>query len=141
METTGKTNITVECTVNAPVEKAWQYWISPEHIMQWNYASDEWHCPSAINDLKKGGLFSYRMEARDGSFGFDFGGTYNEVKTNKLIDITLGDSRKLAIQFVPAGNQTNVIETFEAEEINSVELQQGGWQAILNNFKKYIETN
>lgn len=139
--TTDKTMITVTATVNAPVEKVWKFWSQPEHIKKWNNASDDWHTPSAENDLRKGGKFSARMEAKDGSFGFDFGGTYDEVKTHELIAYTLGDGRTVEIHFNREGDTTKVVETFVAETQNSVELQQGGWQAILDNFKKYTESN
>ncbi len=133
-----KTKITVEITVNAPVEKVWEFWTKPEHITKWNFASDDWQSPKAENDLRTGGNFNYRMEAKDGSFGFDFAGTYDEVQTNKTINYTIGD-RKAWITFTPEGDQTKIVETFEAESQNSIELQQNGWQAILNNFKKYTE--
>jgi uncharacterized protein YndB with AHSA1/START domain len=141
METTGVTRITVESVVNAPVEKVWQYWNQPEHITKWCSASDDWHAPKAENDLKVGGNFSTRMEAKDGSFGFDFGGVYDEVKANELIEYTMGDGRKVEVHFTANGNETSIVETFDAENTHSVEMQQGGWQAILNNFKKYIESN
>lgn len=141
METQEKTVITVETNVNAPVEKVWEYWTKPEHITQWNNASDDWHTPRAENDLRAGGSFSARMEAKDGSFGFDFGGVYDAVTTNECIAYTLGDGRKVNITFMADGNTTKVVENFEAESMNSIELQQGGWQAILNNFKKYTETH
>ena len=136
-----KTNIILETTVNAPIEKVWECWTVPEHIGQWNNASDDWHTPSASSDLRNGGHFSYRMEAKDGSFGFDFGGVYDEVKTNELISYTLGDGRKVKVIFTGTGDTTKVTEAFEAETENPVELQRGGWQAILNNFKNYVELN
>jgi len=135
-----KISITVEATVNAPLEKVWKLWTTPEHIMKWNNASDDWHTPKAENDLRVGGKFLSRMEAKDGSFGFDFWGIYDEVKTNELISNTLGDGRKMKVVFTPQGNTTIVTETFEAEGENPVELQQQGWQAILNNFKTYAES-
>ncbi|HEY6062824.1 MAG TPA: SRPBCC family protein [Chitinophagaceae bacterium] len=141
MTTATKTTITVENTVNAPVEKVWKFWTRPEHITQWNNASDDWHTPWAKNDLRTGGQFSCRMEAKDGSFGFEFGGSYDEVKTNELIAYTMGDGRKVKIIFTNQGNATKVTEAFEAETENSIELQRGGWQAILDNFKKYTEAN
>jgi uncharacterized protein YndB with AHSA1/START domain len=141
METTEKTTITVENTVNAPVEKTWIFWTSPEHITKWNNASDDWHTPHAENDLRAGGKFLSRMEAKDGSFGFDFGGQYDEIKINELIAYTLDDGRKVKVIFSGKGNQTKVVENFEAESVNSIDLQRGGWQAILDNFKKYTETN
>lgn len=138
METKSKT-ITVENTVKAPVQKVWKYWSEPRHITKWNNASDDWHTPHAENDLRTGGKFSARMEAKDGSFGFDFGGVYDEVRENKYIEYTIGDGRKVQITFSPQGNETKVTETFEAEETHSIEMQRGGWQAILDNFKKYTE--
>ncbi|SMD15470.1 SRPBCC family protein [Pedobacter nyackensis] len=141
METKNKTTITVEAVVNAPVDKVWEFWTKPEHIIKWNNASEDWHTPKAENDLRVGGAFSSRMEAKDGSFGFDFGGVYDEVKTNELIAYTLGDDRRVKISFAADGQTTKVTEVFEAEAINPVEMQQTGWQAILDNFKKYAESN
>ena len=141
MNTNKKTEITVSITVNAPIQKVWQFWTLPEHIKQWNFASNDWHAPKAENDLRAGGKFLSRMEAKDGSFGFDFWGVYDEVKENELITYTMGDGRKAKISFINEGNAAKVIETFEAENENSIELQQYGWQAILNNFKKYSEEN
>ena len=141
MEAATATRITVETIVNAPVEKAWQYWTEPQHITKWNFASDDWHSPKAENDLRAGGAFSCRMEAKDGSFGFDFGGIYDEVKPNEKIAYTMGDGRKAEVLFSGIGSQTKVIETFDAESMNSVELQRGGWQAILDNYKKHVEAN
>jgi uncharacterized protein YndB with AHSA1/START domain len=139
--TTTKTSITVEATVKASVDKVWKFWSAPAHITKWCAASDDWHTPHAENDLRTGGKFSSRMEAKDGSFGFDFGGVYDQVKTNELIEYTLGDGRKVSIKFTGNGNETKVVETFEAESENPVEMQRGGWQAILDNFKKYTEAN
>lgn len=141
METANKTKVTVEATVNATVEKVWKYWTSPEHICKWNTASPEWHTPRAENDLNVGGKFTSRMEAKDGSMGFDFWGIYDEVKTNELIASTMGDGRMLKVVFTSANNATKIEETFEAETENPLEMQRGGWQAILNNFKKYTEEN
>lgn len=142
MEATQKaTVLTVEATINAPVSKVWEYWTKPEHITQWSFASDDWHTPNAANDLRVGGSFSSRMEARDGSMGFDFGGIYDAVSPNEYIEYTLGDGRKVKINFIADGNSTKVVESFDAETENSLELQQGGWQAIMNNFKKYTEAN
>jgi uncharacterized protein YndB with AHSA1/START domain len=138
--TTNATKITVETTVNAPVEKVWKTWSEPQHIKNWCAASDDWHAPKAENDLRTGGTFSTRMEAKDGSFGFDFGGVYDNVKKNELIEYTMGDGRKVQVTFSPAGDQTKIVETFDAEATNSVEMQRGGWQAILDNFKKYTES-
>ena len=141
METANKTKITVESTIKAPVEKVWRLWTTPEHITRWNSASEDWHTPRAENDLRVGGKFFSRMEARDGSFGFDFGGVYDEVKKNERISYTMGDDRKVVVDFSANGNETRVVETFEAETTNSIEMQKGGWQSILDNFKKYAETN
>lgn len=140
METINKQNITVETIINASIEKVWQCWTLPEHITQWNNASDDWHTPFAENDLRTGGKFLSRMEAKDGSFGFDFGGVYTQVIPHQLIAYEMGDGRKVEINFSITGNETKVVETFEAETENSIELQRGGWQAILNNFKKYVES-
>lgn len=133
--------ITVETPVKAPVEKVWKLFTAPEHITKWNNASEDWHTPAAQNDLKVNGRFVYRMEAKDGSFGFDFGGVYNEVKPNEAIAYTMDDGRKAKISFINSGKETKVVETFEAEAENSLDLQQGGWQSILNNFKNYVESN
>jgi len=139
MTTMEKTQITVEATVNAPVEKVWKFWSAPEHITKWCNASDDWHAPHAENDLRTGGKFLTRMEAKDKSFGFDFGGVYDNVTPHKNIEYTMGDGRKVKVTFAGNGNTTRVVETFEAESQNPVEMQKGGWQAILNNFKKYTE--
>ncbi|HEX5653265.1 MAG TPA: SRPBCC family protein [Chitinophagaceae bacterium] len=141
METQEKTTITVQNTIQAPVHKVWEYWTKPEHITHWNFATDEWHSPWAKSDMRVGGSFSARMEARDGSMGFDFGGVYDAIRENEYIEYTLGDGRKVKIHFIPEGNATKVVESFEAESENSIELQRGGWQAILDNFKKYTESN
>ncbi|MFT3912377.1 MAG: SRPBCC family protein [Ferruginibacter sp.] len=141
MQTLSKTVITVETTVNAPVEKVWEFWSKPEHIVKWNAASDDWHTTKAENDLRVGGSFSARMEAKDGSFGFDFGGVYDAVTTNEYIEYTLGDGRNVKVNFAGKGNTTKVVESFEAESENPVEMQKGGWQAIMDSFKKYVESN
>jgi len=133
--------ITVEATVNAPVEKVWQYWTEPQHITQWNNASPDWHCPRSENDVRPGGTFSATMAAKDGSFSFDFGGTHDQVEQNKLIASTMGDGRTMEVHFQPEGNATKVVETFEMEMENSEELQRSGWQAILDNFKSHVESN
>ena len=136
-----KINITVTATINAPVEKVWNYWTSPEHITQWYNASDDWHAPRAENDVQAGGKFITRMEAKDGSFGFDFNGIYDEIITNELISYTIEGGRKVSITFSENGNETIVTETFEAENENPIDMQRAGWQAILDNFKKYVEAN
>lgn len=140
MATQEKTAITIKADVNAPVEKVWTYWNEPDHITQWNHASDDWHSPWAKNDLRVGGTLAARMEAKDGSFGFEFGGIYDEIQKHKYIGYTLGDGRKVEIWFTPEGDKTAIVETFEAESENSLEMQQMGWQAILDNFKKYAES-
>lgn len=137
----GKIKITVETVINAPVDKVWEYWSKPAHITQWCNASPDWHAPKAENDLSAGGRFTTRMEAKDGSFGFDFGGVYDEVKTNEMIAYTMDDGRRVSILFKSDGNQTRVIETFEAENENLVAMQKDGWQAILDNFKNHVENN
>ena len=131
--------LTVEALVHAPVEKVWEYWTVPDHITKWSNASDDWHTPYAENDLRAGGKFVSRMEAKDGSFGFDFGGIYDEVRAHDFISYTLGDGRKVEITFIPQENATRVVEVFEPETANPIEMQQEGWQAILNNFKKHAE--
>ncbi len=141
MENQGKKMITVEATIAAPATKVWEYWTKPEHITKWNSASDDWHTPTATNDVRPGGKFSSRMEAKDGSMGFDFGGTHDAVIENEYLESTMGDGRKMNVRFSGEGQTTRVVENFEPENENSLELQQGGWQAILNNFKKYTENN
>lgn len=136
---TAKQKITVEVTVNKPVDKVWKIWTTPADIMKWNNASDDWHTPKAENDLRVGGKFLSRMEAKDSSFGFDFIGTYTSVKTNEEIAYTMEDGRTCVTNFTSAGSSTKIVTVFEAETENSIELQKGGWQAIANNFKKYAE--
>ena len=131
--------ITVEATVIAPVEKVWNNWTDPNHICNWNNASEDWHTPFAQNDLRPGGRFLSRMEAKDGSQGFDFWGIYDEVIFHQVIDYTLGDGRKVKVTFLSQGSATRIVETFDAETTFSVEQQQAGWQAILENFKKHAE--
>jgi uncharacterized protein YndB with AHSA1/START domain len=133
--------ITVEAVMAAPVSKVWECWTDPKHITQWYAASDDWHAPSAENDLRAGGKFTTRMEAKDGSFGFDFGGVYDHVKLNELIEYTLGDGRTVKITFEEKDGETKVTEIFDAENQNPIERQRFGWQAILDNFKKYVERN
>lgn len=142
METTAKTtSITVSATIQAPVEKVWQYWTSPQHIMHWNNASDDWHTPWAENDVQVGGQFTSRMEAKDGSMGFDFKGTYTNVQEHELIEYELEDGRKVRVLFAGAGKETTITESFDAEQTHSLEMQQAGWQAILDNFKNYVESS
>ncbi|WP_372947842.1 SRPBCC family protein [Mariniphaga sp.] len=140
METSANTILTVFTTINVPVDLVWEYWTKPEHIVNWNHASDEWHTPKAQNDLREGGKFCWRMEAKDGSFGFDFEGTFDEIQPRERILYTLADGRKVTVAFETSGSSTTVTEIFEAEKENPAKLQQDGWQAILNNFKKYAES-
>jgi uncharacterized protein YndB with AHSA1/START domain len=139
MEANDKTAIKVEALINVPEDKVWELWTQPEHIMQWNNASDDWHTTAATNDLQTGGRFSSIMAAKDGSFSFDFWGIYDKVKKHQTLAYTMGDGRKAETIFTKKGQTTLVTTVFEAETENSVELQQSGWQAILNNFKKYAE--
>lgn len=131
--------IKIKSSILAPLEKVWQYWTSPEHIMQWNTAAPDWHTPNVVNDVRAKGEFSWRMEARDGSAGFDFEEVYDEVLENKSITYTISDGRKVEINFRQEGESTCVEENFEADVFHSPEFQQQGWQAILNNFKLYVE--
>jgi uncharacterized protein YndB with AHSA1/START domain len=140
MESSEVIKISVEVTVNASPELVWEYFNSPEHVVKWNAASDDWHTPKASNDLRAGGQFNNRMEAKDGSFGFDFIGVYSEVIENQKISYTMEDGRTADIFFEKDGSGTKLTEVFVAETENSVELQKGGWQAILDNFKKYVES-
>ncbi|NDP27831.1 MAG: polyketide cyclase [Flavobacterium sp.] len=136
-----KKTITVEILVKASIEKVWEFWTKPEHITKWNAASEDWHTTGAENDLRIGGKFLSRMEAKDGSFGFDFEGIYNSILPNEEISYTLSDDRKVIIIFLQTENKVKITQTFEAENINSIQLQKLGWQAILNNFKMYVEKN
>ena len=131
--------ITVKTTVHASVEKAWRYWTEPEHITKWNAASEDWNTPFAQNDLRAGGQFLYRMESKDGKYGFDFVGTYHEIIPHKTISYTLADGREVEISFESEDDETTIVETFAAESTYSLERQQEGWQAILDHFKRYIE--
>jgi uncharacterized protein YndB with AHSA1/START domain len=137
-----KKTITVQAVINAPVEQVWKLYTEPEHVMKWNNASNDWHTPRAENDLKVGGKFLYRMEAKDDSSSrFDFAGTYEKIKTNELIVYSLTDGRKVEVTFTKDEDaRTKTATTFEAENTNSLEMQRNGWQAILNNFKNYVET-
>jgi len=138
-EGTIKPSITIEATVNAPIEKVWDYWTNPEHVIHWTNASDDWHAPRATNDLRTGGKFFTRMEAKDGSMGFDFEGSYSNVQDNNVIEYDLADDRHIKVTFTQQENGVRVIETFDPENENPHEMQRFGWQAILNNFKKYTE--
>lgn len=129
----------VSAEVEVPVEKAWELFNTPEHIVNWNAASPDWHTPRASNDLRTGGSFSYRMEARDGSFGFDFAGEYTEVVPLTSFAYKMEDGRTAQVEFLPIQSGTRVITQFDAENSNPLEMQQNGWQAILDNFKRYAE--
>lgn len=132
--------ITVETTIAAPVSKVWELYTTPKHIVHWNNASADWRTPRATNDVRVGGAFNIRMEACDKSAGFDFEGTYDAVTKHELISYHMSDGRKVKITFLKHGNGTAVKIVFDAETENSVEMQKAGWQAILDNFKKYAET-
>lgn len=134
-----KSTIMVKTEISAPIDKVWHCWTTPNDIIKWNNASDDWHTPRAENNLQEGGSFCYRMEAKDGSFGFDFAGVYEKVRINSQINYIIGDGRKVEIVFSSDENQTRIVETFEVEDINSIEIQRNGWQSILDNFKKYAE--
>eukprot|EP01059_Diplonema_ambulator_P002589 TRINITY_DN121_c0_g1_i5.p1 TRINITY_DN121_c0_g1~~TRINITY_DN121_c0_g1_i5.p1 ORF type:complete len:424 (+),score=131.51 TRINITY_DN121_c0_g1_i5:73-1344(+) len=133
--------VTVEAEINAPLAAVWAAWTTPADIMAWNHANDEWCCPSAEVDLKVGGVYSSRMEAKDGSMGFDFKGVITAVKPESCLSFGLDDGRNVAIDFTDCGNgATKIVEVFDAEKENSVDLQRTGWQSILNSFKAYVET-
>lgn len=141
MKTNNRTKITVQTMVGQPTDKVWNLWTLPEHITKWNYASNEWQCPWAENDLRPGGTFVSRMESRDGNTGFDFEGIYEKVMPNRLITYTMSDGRRVKVMFHEQRGNTTITEVFEAEGTHSMEEQRDGWQAILNNFKKYAETS
>ncbi len=132
--------ITVGVTISAGIKKTWDLWTSPEHVVKWNSASEGWHCPKAQNDLRPGGKFKYIMASGDEKMRFDFEGTYHEVINQKRIAYSISDGRKVTVEFENSGNQSRVTETFEAEKTHPEEMQKEGWQAILNNFKKYVES-
>ncbi len=132
--------ISIETEINAPLSMVWDAWVTPEDITRWNFAVDEWCCPRAKLDLEAGGSFNYRMEAKDGSAGFDFEGEFTEIYPYKSIHYKLGDDRKVEVQFTETQSGVKVIETFEAEDENSAEQQRQGWLSILNNFKKHVES-
>lgn len=131
--------ISIETTVNAPLNTVWQAWVSPEAITQWNFANEDWTCPKAEVDLKQGGRFSSRMEAKDGLMGFDFSGEFTAIETNQEIEYALEDGRKVNIRFTETDRGIKVEESFDAEDESSAGQQKQGWQAILNNFKQYVE--
>lgn len=132
--------LTVETRVEAPIEVVWKCWTTPADIILWNNASEDWHTTQASNDLQEGGSFSYRMEAKDGSVGFDFEGIYRTIILHKQIDYIIADGRKVSISFSAVGNSNTFIsEAFEAENVHPAGMQQKGWQSILDNFKRYVE--
>lgn len=134
--------INIDITILAPVEKVWDYFNTPKHIVKWNFAHESWECPSSENDLRVGGKFNNRMEAKDGSFGFDFVGIYDEIIDNQLIKYHIEDGRNVEVIFEKIDENTTKIKIgFDPEKQNSVEMQRDGWYAILNNFHKYVENN
>jgi len=135
-----KQKITIGTTVKAPIKTVWESWTEPQHIINWNFASDDWHSPKAENDLKVGGIFRARMEAKDGSMGFDFEGKYTKVEDLKTIAYAMPDGREVSVSFEDLGESTKVAETFDPENTHPLEFQKAGWQAILDNFKKYAES-
>ncbi|XOV95287.1 MAG: SRPBCC family protein [Bacteroidota bacterium] len=132
--------ITISTSINRNINDVWDHFTNPEHITKWNFASDDWCCPSASNDLRPGGKLTSRMEAKDGSMGFDFGGTYTNIKTNELLEYVLEDGREVTVSFKGNNGKVDILETFDPEGENDPEFQRQGWQAILNNFKKYSES-
>ncbi|MGE5356211.1 MAG: SRPBCC family protein [Deltaproteobacteria bacterium] len=136
-----KIKITIQAIISADIQKTWEFYTNPEHIINWNFASDDWQCPTASNDLRIGGKYLTRMEAKDGSFGFDFEAIYDQISIRESFIYTMPDGRQVNVNFKDRGNQTEIIVTFDAETVNSVEMQKNGWQAILNNFKTYTETH
>lgn len=133
--------ITINTTISAPVAKVWEMYVDPKHVVHWNNASEDWHTPRAENDFKVGGSFNYRMESKDGVHGFDFAGTYEEIALYKSISYSLGDKRQVRVLFTDSGSATEVTVIFDPEITNSLEMQKNGWQAILDNFKKYVESS
>jgi uncharacterized protein YndB with AHSA1/START domain len=132
--------ISIETIINSSIESVWSSWITPEDIVNWNFASDDWSCPRAKLEFKEGGKFNYRMEAKDGSMDFDFEGTFNLIKEFERIEYSLEDNRKVSISFSDTGNGIKIVETFDAEDELSGEQQKQGWQSILDNFKKHVES-
>ncbi|MEP7266656.1 MAG: SRPBCC family protein [Saprospiraceae bacterium] len=141
LKTSLSNKIKLTAIVHADSKKAWNYYTLPEHITKWNFASPDWYCPSATNDMKVGGKYKARMEAKDGSFGFDFEAIYNEIVPGQRFKYTLPDGRKVSVNFIETGDKTTVQIVFDPEDQNPLELQKNGWQAILNNYKMYTETN
>jgi len=134
-------SITISSTIAKGIDIVWRMWTSPGHITKWNFATDDWWCPNAENDLRVGGTYKARMEAKDGSFGFDFEAVYDEIINNKRIVYTIADGRQVSTIFENLNGKTKVTTTFEVESENPIDMQRDGWQAILNNFKNYVESN
>lgn len=132
--------IAIETTIHSPVERVWKAYTTPSDIVQWNFASDDWCCPSAETNLRVGGTYKARMEAKDGSFGFDFEAIYEDLTPQKALTLAMADGRKARTTFEPFGDTTKVSTTFDAETQNPIEMQRDGWQAILDNFKRYLES-
>lgn len=132
-------SVTISTIINAPIDEVWARWTQPEHVTQWTFASDDWESPTASNDLRVGGAFTTRMQAKDGSFGFDFGGTYTAVEEPTHIAYDMADGRHVDVCFELVDGGVRVTETFDLETENSADMQRAGWQAILENFKKYVE--
>jgi len=133
------TTLTIEATIAADAAAVWHAWTSPDHIVEWNHASDDWHSPAAANDLRVGGRFCFTMAAKDGSVQFDFTGTYTRVEPMNRLAYTIDDGRTVDITFTQVGEKVHVVERFEAENVHPPEMQQAGWQAILDNFKRHVE--
>ena len=133
--------IIIQAIVSADIEKVWGYYTLPEHITKWNFASQDWQCPYASNDMRVGGKYLARMEAKDGSFGFDFEAVYDQIIVAESFSYTMPDGREVQVTFDDAGGKTEVSVSFDAETENPVEMQRAGWLTILNNFKKYTEMN
>lgn len=131
--------IKISSTIGSGIEKVWECWVLPEHITQWNFASDDWCCPKAENDLRVGGRYLARMEAKDGSFGFDFEAIYDEVEPMKKISYVMTDGRRAITNFESFGNEVKLTTEFDPEDQNPIDMQRDGWQSILDNFKKYVE--
>lgn len=131
--------VTIDVGIDAGIEEVWKYYTEPKHITRWNFAADDWHCPHAENDLRVGGKLNARMEAKDGSFGFDFVGIYNEVVSQQKLGYTLDDGRGVSVTFEELNGKTKITLIFDPETENSIEMQKSGWQSILDNFKRYVE--
>lgn len=141
MSMSNKTTLHIEATINATIQTIWEFWTDPSHITQWNQASSDWHCPKATNDLKPGGRFTSTMAAKDGSMSFEFGGIYDTITTHHLIEYTLDDGRQVKVVFSSQSDKVLIESDFEPEASNPHEMQQAGWQAILDSFKHYVEAN